>query len=225
VKDKKPWVFTLCSLLPCVLHAVMLHTRFNGYAYTSGAKIALFLLGPAAYLALSQDRPFRDLFRGAGNGKALKLPLILGFSAFAAIAVIFAFLRPFLDREMILGALEHNGITGKNFPLVFVYVVLINAALEELFFRGFIFIGLRRAGRNRAAYGVSALLFALYHMAILNNALAPGMFVFCIAGLVAAGWLFSALTVRSGGIAGSLIVHVSANLALNLIVVYYYLTR
>jgi len=132
-------------------------------------------------------------------------------------------LRPFLDQAMIVDALAKNGITSTNFPLVFIYVVLINAALEETFFRGFVFMTLYRLNYKRFAHAYSCLLFAFYHVAILNNAVAPGMFILFIIGLAVAGLIFNYLVIKCKNVGGSLVVHISANLAINLIVYVYYL--
>ena len=131
-------------------------------------------------------------------------------------------LRPFLDNTMIISALAKNGIAKGNFHFVFIYIVLINAALEEFFFRGFVFMTLYRMDYKRYAYVYSSILFALYHVFILNNAVSTGVFIFCITGLAVAGLFFNYLAVKCKSIMGSLIVHISANFALNLIAIYYY---
>jgi len=201
----------------------MLHTQFNHYAYTSTLKIALFVLCPLIYFKVFKSGNYKDIFTVKGDKKYMKRSFLLGFCVFAVILTVFMILRPFLDSTMIINALAKNGITGHNFPLVFVYIVLINAALEELFFRGFVFMTLYRMNYKRYAYVYSCLLFALYHVFILNNAVSPGIFIFCIAGLAVAGLFFNYLAVKCKSILGSLIVHISANLALNLIVSAYYL--
>ena len=200
----------------------MLHTQFNNYAYTSIMKIILFTLCPVIYFKAFKDKSYKSIFTIKGDKKHIKRSFILGFCVFAVIFAVFMILRPFLDSTMIVNALAKNGIAKNNFPVVFIYIVLINAALEEIFFRGFVFMTLYRMNYKCYAYVYSSVLFALYHVFILNNAVSPGVFIFCITGLVASGFFFNYLAVKCKSIAGSLIVHISANFALNLIVSAYY---
>ena len=219
--NKNVRLLTIFSFFTCVLHAVMLYTQFNNYVYTSVLKIILFILCPILYFKISKEGTFKDLIFIKGDKKHIRQSFVIGLCVFALIWIAFMILRPFLDRAMIVGALAKNGIAGGNFPLVFIYVVLINAALEEIFFRGFIFMTLYRMNFRRYAQIYSCLLFAFYHVAILNNAVSPGVFIFCIIGLAVAGLIFNRLVTRCKNMIGSLLVHISANLALNLIVYVY----
>jgi len=222
MKNKNILLLTIFSVLACGLHAVVLNTEFTNYLFTSALKVVLFLLFPLIYFAFSKDGKFKDIFSKIDK-KSIKLPLVLGGIVFAFIVIAFFILSPFIDSKMIVDAFAKNGIVKGNFPLVFIYVVLINAALEEIFFRGFVFMTLYRANYKPYAHVYSSLLFAFYHVSILNGALSPAMFVFCIFGLVVAGLIFNVLATKCKSIGGSLIVHVSANLAINIMVATQYL--
>jgi hypothetical protein len=224
MKQKYFWLLIIFSLAACVLHALMLISPFNNYALTSGAKIVLFTLFPLIYLRFAKDGSFKDFFKlRGGDKKFIKISCALGAGVFAVIWIAFFFVRWFIDRSMVLEALHNNGITRDNFFLVFIYVVLINAALEQLFFRGFVFGILHRHSKGLKAFAhvYSSVLFSVYHIPILREAVTPAMMIFCVAGLVAAGLIFNALVVRCKCITGALIVHISANFALNTIVLYY----
>jgi membrane protease YdiL (CAAX protease family) len=220
-KIKSALLLTIAALCACALHTIILHTEFSYYAFTSALKIVLFISFPLIYLKFSRERKFREIFSLKGDSKNIKRSFALGGGVFAVIWIAFFFLRQFIEKDMVTGALETNSIDGSNFFLVFIYVVLINAALEEFFFRGYIFDTLHRMGYKKYAHVFSSLLFAVYHVAILREAVSPAMMIFCIAGLVAAGLIFNGLVVWCRCITGALIVHISANLALNLIIVYY----
>ena len=220
-KQKSALFLTILAFIACALHTILLHTQFSHYALTSIVKIILFTFIPLFFIKISKERKFKELFSLKGDSVNIKRSLALGFGVFAVIGIAFLFLRPFIEKEMVTGALAANGINESNFFLVFIYVVVINAALEEFFFRGYVFETLYKMNYKRFAHTFSSLLFAVYHVAILREALSPGMMVFCITGLVAAGLIFNALVVWCKCIAGSLVVHISANLALNLIIVYY----
>jgi membrane protease YdiL (CAAX protease family) len=221
MKNKNMWLLTVFSLSACALHTAMLSTQFNQYAYTSVFKVVIFILCPLIYFLASKDGKFTDLFLFKGDKKNIMLSFVLGFCVFVFMLAAFMILRQFLDRTMIVDTLANTGITGANFLLVFIYIVLINAALEEIFFRGFVFMTLYRMDLKRYAHAYSCLLFAFYHVAIVNNAVTPGAFILCIAGLALAGLIFNKLVIRCKSIIGSLAVHISANLAINLIGVYY----
>ncbi|MCL2632980.1 MAG: CPBP family intramembrane metalloprotease [Oscillospiraceae bacterium] len=212
------------SVFACAVHAVMLNTVLNAYAYTSILKFTLFTAFPIIYFVVLKRGKLRELFtiKGQPEKRNLKISFIIGFSVLAFLLIMFVVLYSFLDREMIVGGLEKTGITAENFPFVFVYIIFINAALEEIFFRGFVFLTIYQSGYRKFAYVYSSLLFSVYHVFIMDDWFSPAMFILLLAGLVAAGLIFNELTKRCKSVFGSLIVHVSANLAINLIGVYYF---
>ena len=221
MKNKHAKLLTLFSLLACALHALLLQTPFNDYLYTSIFKVIVFLLCPILYFKVSKEGSMKELFSlfsMRGDRKNIRLTLLLGFGVFAAIIVAFVIAEPLLDRATVLDALEEIGITPHNIFFVFLYIVLINAALEQLFFRGFIFLSLYRMGFKSYAHAYSALLFSFYHIPVLWGSLSPGILFLCVLGLIAAGLIFNALALKCKSIGGSLIVHISANLAISLMV-------
>jgi len=221
MKNKKVLWITIFSLIACALHAAILQTQFNAYIYSSAFKVMVFILCPLIYCVVFKTEKFKDLismFSMNGNKKNIKLAFALGAGVFTFIVMAFTILLPFLDREMIVNALAENGITPSNAFFVFLYIVVINAALEQFFFRGFVFLTLHRMNFKSYAHIYSSVLFAVYHVAILYHAISPGMLALCIAGLVVAGLIFNILAVRFKSIGGSLIVHISANMALNLMI-------
>ena len=221
---KQAQLLTLFSLMTCFLHAILLQTPWNDYLYTSLFKVMVFLLCPILYFKVSKEGTFRELLSlfSVADKKTLKLPIFLGLGVFAFIVAAFVIIAPLIDREMVEYALAEVGITPRNAVFVVLYIVVINAALEQLFFRGFVFMTLHRMNFKRYAHGYSALLFAVYHIPVLYNALTPGMLLLSTVGLVAAGLVFNVLTLKCQSISGSLIVHISANLALNLMIGIYF---
>ena len=219
MKNKNIQLLTVFSFAACVLHASLLHTPFNNYLYTSAFKVFVFILFPLMYCMVSKQVTFKDMLSLFVLKKAnVKIPLLLGVGVFTFIVVLFAILMPFFDREEIIAALANNNITPQNAFFVFLYIVLINAALEQFFFRGFVFAQLHRINFKRYAHLYSAILFSFYHIPILFHAVSPGILMLCTVGLVAAGLIFNALTIKFNSISAALIVHISANLALNLMI-------
>ena len=224
MKHKNALILTICSLIACALHAAILHTPFNAYAYTSAFKVIVFILCPIIYFRISREGSLKELLssfsmKGSNN---IKFAFLLGFGVFAFIVVAFILLQPLIDRAAVMEALAENGITPHNAIFVFLYIVVINAALEQLFFRGFVFLSLYRMKLKRYAHIYSAVLFSFYHIPILRNAVTPGILILCTIGLVAAGLIFNALALKFKTISASLIVHISANLALNLMIGIYF---
>ena len=221
MKNKNILLITLFSLAACILHAAMLQTPFTAYLYTSIAKVIIFISFPALYCAFTSDGNFKDmlsLFSMHGDRKNLRFSLLLGLGTFTFIVLLFTILLPLIDPAVVADALAANSITYRNAIFVFLYIVVINAALEQFFFRGFVFLFLHRKGFKRYAHGYSAVLFAVYHIPILFHAVSLEILILCTVGLTAAGLIFNALTLKCRGIGGSLIVHISANLALNLMI-------
>ena len=219
-KIMKRIFITIFALLPCVIHAAMLHSQYNTYTYTSALKVFLFILSPIAYYAMSKDGNLRGLLTLGGDRKHLKQAGLLGLLVFAVILAGFAAFRPLLDESMIMGALADVGIDSGNYFLAFIYVVLVNAAVEEVFFRGFVFLTLYRMDYRRFAYIFSSLLFALYHVSVIRNGVSLPLLVLSTCALGGVGLLFNEITRRCDSIFGSLIVHMSANLAINFIGAY-----
>lgn len=141
----------------------------------------------------------------------------LAAAAFAAILVGYALLSPWLDLSNITSSLEEKeGITAEVFPFVAVYISVVNSFLEELFFRGFAFLGLSGALGRRRAMLLSTLAFAVYHVGILDGWVALWLVALMVAGLFCAGALFNWLD-REGSFIPSWLVHIAANLAINAI--------
>jgi len=217
---KKVFLITFLSLIACVIHAIVLHTPFNQYIYTSIIKIILFTLCPLVYFAIDKNNKIQELFSIDGIRKSIKYYLILGSIVFLFILIIFRVFQSLLDPEMIISTLSNIGISTHNYFIAFLYIIFINAALEELFFRGFIFLILYKMNYKYYAFIYSSLLFALYHVSVVRDSISPVLLILCIAGLFITGLIFNELTKRCGSIIGSLIVHASANLAINLIGAY-----
>ena len=225
-KTKKAWLIATLSIAACILHAAVLYSPFNAYAYSSAFKVLLFLLFPFIYVKISRSGTFKGLLQEFSvknaNKQNLQRTCLLGLGVFTFIVVMFMLLRPFIDDAMVAEALAANSITRRNAFFVFIYIVLINAGLEQLFFRGFVFLSLYRMGFKVFAHVFSAALFSVYHIPILFHAVSPGILALCTLGLVAAGLIFNWLALWCKSLSGSLIVHVSANLALNLMIGVYF---
>jgi len=157
---------------------------------------------------------FKSLF--SGNKKSILCALILGIGVYIFILGAYFILGPYFDFSMVTTNLENNiGINKTNFLFVALYITFINSLLEEFFFRGFSFLSLKGVTSRNIAHIFSALAFAIYHVAIMNNWFSPLLFMLLIVSLFIAGLLFNYLNEKFNNIYVSWIVHISANLAIN----------
>ena len=176
-------------------------------------KLALF----AGCILLGKMTGRLDLGLRKPRHGALLWGAALAGAVFAVVLVGYALLAPWLDLSNITVRLEEKeGITAATFPFVAVYISVVNSFLEELFFRGFAFLGLRgELGQGRALL-LSALAFALYHVGILDGWVSLWLAALMVAGLFCAGALFDYLD-RAGSLVPAWLVHIAANLAINTI--------
>lgn len=124
------------------------------------------------------------------------------------------FIDPAQIKESLLSK-EH--ITRSNFLAVAAYITVFNSFIEELFFRGMLFLGVYRLGFPKLAYAASAGLFAVYHIGIVSSWFSWYMYVLIIAGLFAAGVILNRFAKIGDNIAYSWVIHIAANLGINTI--------
>ena len=191
------------------------------YLFSSISKIILFIGFPLLYCFITKDNNIKTLTKISGNRKYLKQAAILSGIVFVLIILVFILLHDYLGQDMIIGGLLEKGITRSTYPIVFLYIVFINAVLEEFFFRSFLFFSLLKNSRKIFAYSFSAILFSFYHISVLDGMLHPAIFLLCIMGLIAAGLIFNYISEKCETALGSYIVHAGANLAINLIGAYF----
>ncbi len=183
------------------------------YAVKSLVKLVAFLGSILIYQARTHQK-LPDVVRlhKIKNCRPLLLCMAIFFAA--TLAAFFVF-RNFLDLQSIRQSLiSKENLTKDNCLYVFLYIIVCNSFLEESFFRGFV-SGLFPDKRTGSA--VSAVLFSLYHIGIFVTWFSLGIFLLCLASLVAAGLFLQWLVEKYGSILASYITHGSANIAINII--------
>ena len=202
-------------LLCCAAVALVDGVIMPGYAVKSAAKLFLFGLVPLFY-ARGHGIPLGTLFRMEKH--ALRRTLLMALALFIFILGGYLLLQNALDLSAVTTALTENaGVSREIFPIVALYIPLVNALLEEFFFRGFAFLALSRFASAKFACIFSAVVFALYHVSILQGWFSPLLYALAMAGLAVGGLLFNWLDHRAGSILPSYLVHMAANLAINTI--------
>ena len=204
----------LTAVFCCGLMAVIDGIIQPGYAVKSMVKLLTFGLVPVLLTRWLGLVPCREIMQLQRKGFAVALGL--GGEIFLLILGGWFILRRWIDFSGIAGNLTANaGVTRDNFLYVSLYISFINSLLEEFFFRGFLFSNLKE---NRAfAYWFSALIFSLYHVAMMIGWFSLWLNLLVLAGLFAGGIIFNWLNERNGCLYVSWLTHMCANFAINAI--------
>ena len=133
----------------------------------------------------------------------IRFDVRLGLMLFVAGAMLSAGARFLFLMLGIPGYVEETRslFTG-NQPLQFVVLLVASPLLEEMFFRGVLFMRLKEVVSGQSAVSISAVCFGLYH-----GNLSQGIYGFFM-GIVLAWAMEHCRTV-----AGPLVLHVGANVA------------
>ncbi len=213
-KCRVEWAPLALGLLCCAAMLWVDGVWQPGYAVKSAVKILLFLGLPLLVMARTGKPRLKQLFRFEKG--VLRPALMLGLGLYALILGGYFVLRNWVDFSGIAGNLSQTaGVTAENFLYVSLYISFVNSLLEEFFFRGFVFYGLRDGSGALPAGAFSALSFSLYHTAMMAGWFPLPLFLLALAGLAAGGVLFLLLNRKSGTLYHSWFVHMFANFAIN----------
>lgn len=206
----------LTALLCCTLMAIVDGIIQPGYWVKSTIKITLFLLIPLLLSRLDRSLASREIFRFRRRG--FLVALVMGLGVYGLILGGYYLISPIFDFSGIAGNLSQNaGVNKGNFLPISLYISFVNSFLEEFFFRGFIFTNLDKSMSRPFAYGFSATVFSLYHVAMMLGWFPPVLFVLILLGLVVGGIVFNYLNTRLETMYGSWLIHMFANFAINTI--------
>lgn len=213
---KRRWGVLALGLVCCGIMALVDGLWQPGYAIKSAVKLAVFGLIPLVLTKAWGLISLKELFIFRKNGFLTALGLGLGI--YALILGGYFALGNVFDFSQIAGSLTENaGVTKDNFLFVSLYISFINSLLEEFFFRGFLFRNIKDPAKPGYAYGISALLFAAYHIAMMIGWFSFGLNALVLLGLTAGGLIFNWLNEKLGCIYGSWLTHMFANFAINTI--------
>lgn len=213
---KRVAVIIAIILFCCAIMALVDGVWQPHYAIKSAIKIVLFLTLPLIYSRFDSNLRLKELFKV--DKKGIKTAFMLCIPLYIIILGAYLIFKDVFDFSGITGALTGNaGITRNNFVFVAIYISFVNSLLEEFFFRGFAFLGLKQLCSPKFAFIFSAVTFAAYHIAIMSGWFSVGLFALTMVGLVAGGVIFNLLNIRSNNIYTSWLVHMFANFAINTI--------
>lgn len=172
-------------------------------------KITLFLIVPGYYM-------LRELHRNVlwGGQKSLYHGIQFGVGAFLIIQLLSYLLSFLIDYSAITTSLLSNGITFKNFIIVGLYITFVNSFLEEYFFRGWLFLYLKKHRSTNKSAIISSALFAIYHVGIFLTWFNHWLLLGLVLALFFVGMFFCWLDNKSGSILSSWMVHILADAAI-----------
>lgn len=183
------------------------------YIFKSIVKIVLFGGSILVYSLVYKENIIKNGIKGIAN---TKFNLMLAILIYLIIIIAFFICRGLLDIDQIRNSLlNKEGITKTNFVFVSVYISFINSFLEEIFFRGFIFLTLYKMKHINFAYFYSSISFALYHIGILSDWFNLFFFALIILALFAGGLVLDKLCAMSKSYLSPWMIHISANLGIN----------
>lgn len=207
------------SLAACIMLYLIEQVFAVDYMTKTIAKLILFVTIPYIYLRFVKRSNIIDsLNLKKFDVSTFKLGLIIGAVSFAVIITAYFILGKYIDFNEIVQELQSKSqITPSNFIIVGLYITFGNSFLEELFFRGFIFLNLFNQGSKKLAYIYSSVLFGVYHIAIFKTWFNPLLVGIALFGLISIGFVFNWLDTKSNNFMNSWLVHILADSAIIII--------
>ncbi|CCV64371.1 predicted NUDIX hydrolase [Alteracholeplasma palmae J233] len=213
-KSKTKSILELIGIMLFTIILVGLTDFLNWcYWYKAAFKLIMFLGIPYAYLKV-RVLDIKKIFRL--DKKNTYISIVLGIVVYGFVLGGYFVIRNWMDFSTIPEALEKNlGITESNFMTVFFYIPIVNALLEELFFRGFLQEGFKKFFKTKYAIIISAFIFSIYHLAIIGTWVSVWPILAALASLMIVGMVFGYITEKTKSILPTYMIHLFANLAIN----------
>lgn len=214
LKQRKEIQIIILVIIGCTIMAIVESILKPGYFYKSIIKMITFF---SCFLIFKAINRTPLLIFKIDDKKQLLISLLIGLVVYGIIISGYYIFKDLINFNNITNnLLEKENITKNNFIYVSVYISIINSFIEELFFRGFAFIELKKHLKTTFAYLISAILFAIYHIFIIFSWFSLPLFILLLISLIIAGIIFNYFD-RKGSIYHSWIIHICANLSINTI--------
>lgn len=123
----------------------------------------------------------------------------------------------FVNVNQIADTIHKKGMNKQNIIFVYSYIAIVNSFIEELMFRGIGYIELKKHIPEKYACSISAMLFAIYHIAIVNGAVNIWLTILSVIALYIAGVILNKIDKKTDTIIPSYMVHSLSNWILNII--------
>ena len=215
-KDYK-YIFKIIGLSLVLCGSFYMIEQFTNtpYLITTISKIMLFGVLVSIIYFVDTKKSIVDLILPKGNKGNVKFGIILGLAVLIIVYIGYFIFKGMIDLDSIMKEItETSKVTKVTYPLVALYITFGNSFLEEIFFRGFIFLRLYSKGYKKIAYIFSAGLFAVYHVAIFKTWFDPIIILVALIGLFAGGIIFNYINTKTKSIINSWLVHIFADIAI-----------
>ena len=183
------------------------------YIIKSTIKIIAFLLLPLIAVKVLNMKAKNDFF-SASKDKIIKA-LLLGAVIFSVIIIGYIVSKAFFDYSSLINSLSTDQKAGKeSFIWIAMYIVFCNSFLEEFIFRYISFVKLSENIPKKIAYLFSSIMFACYHIFIIESSFPTPLLLLSLLGLFLGGLVFDYIDEKDKSIYNSWIIHMFADLAI-----------
>lgn len=218
MKNKRLIFIIVASMITIVLLYIVDQVLMLNYLTKVGVKFFLFALFPTIYILWTKENFLKESIKNREKITKINLSTILGIVVFLVIIIVYIIVKQNIDIDVLIDEFESKYKINKNNIIFFgLYLAFINSLLEEFFFRGFIFLNLKKLNLKKLAYIISSTAFAIYHVANIQNWFSVGLFLFITVGLFIGGIIFNYLDDKQNTFLNSWFVHISADLAIVII--------
>lgn len=185
------------------------------YLMKIGIKLILFFAFPLYYMIKTNRNFFWESLKKREPLLRLNLSHILGLLIVGVLIITYFIVKPTINVSIFQNELELKyKITQENIFLYGFYMTFINSLLEEFFFRGFMFLELKKLNMKKNAYFISSIAFSIYHISNFQNWFSFGIMLLAIVGLFIGGLIFDYLDDRQNSFFNSWFVHICADIAI-----------
>lgn len=211
---KSKWIITY-SLITVAILFVISQLFETGYFVSLATKLVLFLSLPFVInrWVLGNRIHFKM------TAKNLKFMMVVSLSIIGVIIIAYFILQNVIDVTAIKSDINGRQKIDESmylFPIF--YTIFANSFIEEYFFRGFIFYGLREKPWMAAIF--SSALFAIYHIAIVATWFTLPLLLLTLTGLFIGGLIFAYFVQKTDSLFGSYLIHMAADIGVVIVGVF-----
>lgn len=220
-ENKREIALSIISIVACFTYFYVSKIIDLPYFRASFIKIVMFIIIPTLYLFMIKERKAVKEFFKIQSIKDIKVGIItvIGVIVISTIS-LFTISNVEFFENLAKEASNTIKMSLTKYIITSIYIVCVNALVEEYFFRGIVFLQLSKGKNKKFAMFFSALLFSLYHIAIFEPGMHFIMYLLGYLGLFITGIIFNCMDIKSKTIYNSWFVHAIANSSINTIGLY-----
>ena len=216
-QTKKLLTILISAVIAVAIMCMVESVLQPGYVWKSVIKITLFFGSVVLFYLIFKDEKIKSHFI-IKNKKAFGVCSIIALLTIGVILGAYALIQDYVDPNQIKDSLlNKERVSVDNFLYVALYISAVNSFLEEIFFRGLLFLQVKKLGYRKLAYNVSAIFFAIYHIGIVSGWFNIWVFLLVIGLLYAAGMILNLAAEKCDSFLGSWVIHIAANIGINAI--------